>query len=227
MTKFTVCVFDTEATFTDKLVHSMSVMAIQYSLKQGKFESKKIAEMEMYNSDYFGNILLANKENVTEKIQKAIRRTPGGCSLDFFPFSVMMSAFAYFVVRYGGTAISHSADRDLEFIMNSDRVFGSLLFDGGDVSSSSKIPKWSDINFVCSQYLICNSKWAHPYNNAWPHSDNKLATLSRDFKKQDHTALGDTENLRFVLDRLCNVSNGQFLDFRVNAVFAKPPAGIR
>jgi len=226
MKSFYAVVYDTESTFTDKIIHSMSMMALKFSLSDAKWISTKVDEREIYNSDYFNDPLLAQKENVMEKLQKAIKKTPSGC-IEFQPFSFMMSEFAKFVKRYGGIAIAHAADRDLEFIVNSDRHFGSLLFQSGDISNSEKIPKWADINFICSQYLICNSKWARAYNDTWPHADNKLSTLSKDFKKQDHTAAGDTENLRFVLERLCNVSNGEFLDYRVNLVFAKPIAGIR
>lgn len=226
MKPFYAVLFDTESTFTDKIIHSMSMMALKFSLKDGKWSSDCMVEREIYNSDYFTDIALATKENVVEKLQKTVKKNPSGY-IEFQPFSSMMSEFAAFVKRYGGIAIAHSADRDLEFIINSDRHFGSLLFDQGDISNSVKIPKWADINFICSQYLVCNSKWARAYNITWPHADNKLSTLTKEFKKQDHTASGDLENLQFLVDRLCNISNGEFLDYRVNLVFAKPPVGIR
>lgn len=225
LNKIRYCVLDGESTFDGRILHSISIKAVEARLRDGTWKAKVLDSREYMISDFFKNDILVKKENVLEKLAKVIKKD-SSVDIQFRPFSYVMSEITKFGARYGGVILAHSMDRDLEFMVNSDNVFGTMLFTNGDPGVSEKLPHWAGIKWMCTQYLISYTKWAVPYAAVYPHMNNRLQTLVKDIK-QDHTASSDVDMLIILTERLCNVSNGQFLEERSNAVFAKPIAGIR
>jgi hypothetical protein len=224
MSSFIVCPYDAEYTFTKK-IWAITVKACKHKNEKGTWTSKIIATQTYYPVEFWSDTELVKGENVLTKLTNQVKAT-SSMQMDFRPFAEIMDLFASFVNKHGGVAISHSCDNDLHAIAHTDAFFKTGVFVRGDFSMSPNIPKWEKIRFMCSQYLVSSpdSQWSGPYQERYPHRDTKLQTLVSDLGlKQKHTSDSDVDLLVIVLERLCQVSHGDYADDRSICCFAKPP----
>jgi hypothetical protein len=202
-------------------VMMITMMAVKHSLVNAVYQTD-IIDTQTY---YVGETIFRSAGNV-KKFSDDVKANGHWLSGTIAPFAEIMSLFADFVSKYGGYALSHSTDNDYAAIAATDKFLNTGLFIDNDVSKSPRIPKWKNIKPLCSQQLIGdvkNSRWSAKYRLRYPHDSNELQELTKELGPQEHRSESDCIRLKYVAHRLCDVSDGHYVEDRKFAVICKPP----